>query len=821
MHLSANKTKISQIDPAPRKWDWVSAFLLIFALFFATARLVATDWTDQLLRLQWLALLAATFGLALGHSIFPRWLAALFGTLYGVFFVPWQLGRTILESLTFKERLINLWGRLLFSSNQWLQRENVEDPILFLAMAAIILWVLSIYSGYALSRHRDPWRASLPMGALMVVLHTYDAQVVSRVWYLASYIFFTLLLVSRVHLLEQREKWRASRTVMPVYIGSDMLRATFLAAGALVLLAWVTPTLAASGNPAQIAWDSITRPWREFRREFGRAFFSLEGATLRVNDFYGESLPLGRGNALTSNIVLSAEVPQVNLAPARYYWRDRVYDIYENGGWRISFAAEERIRAEENELIFQQMLGRTLNTIQITTGRSIRLIHTPTQPIALSRTADFSYAPNADGSWDIVALQAPVVIRSGESYAVEAYLTTATVTELQAAGTDYPDWVTERYLQVPQEITERTLQLAQDLAEGQDGPYEIATTITQWLRANIEYVDSVRAPPGDVEPIDWMLFDLEQAFCNYYATAEIMMLRSLGIPARLAVGYAQGEESESNLLLSVDTEKEDILEGLVQDSRYFTVRQSDAHAWPEVYFPGIGWVEFEPTGNQAALLRPIGGASAEEDSALDAEAAEQQGAEALAFEEDQAMLAARLAEEEAIAVAQSQRMTSLIIIGLAALLLAIAFLWRRYRLRGGNSIPVLLERGMQQINIQPPRSVRQWARYSRLEPLPQAYMEINSALRRMGAAPLAGDTPSERTTALSAKLPQLESLLAELSERYQLSLYKEEAVEVEEAGRAKWAIRLASLAEQWRGWLKQIEDAPQKLREWRKGRQDG
>jgi transglutaminase-like putative cysteine protease len=767
-----------------------------------------------------LALIAVILGLALGQSRFPAWLAALFATAYGLFFTAWQLSKTILESISFRESLISLWGRLLFSANQLVLRENVEDPILFLLMAAIILWIVSLYAGYTLIRHSNAWRASLPLGAIMVVLHTYDALVSRRVWYLAIYIFFTLLLVARVHLLEQRKKWRASNTQMPVYIGSDMLRATLLAAAVLVVLAWVTPTLASSSNPAKSAWDAITAPWRDFRREFGRAFFSLEAAAVSVNDYYGESLALGRGNALATDIVLSAEVPQVEQAPARYYWRDRVYDSYANGGWTVSAESEERIRAEENNLLFREQIGRTASTLQITTGRSIQLIHTPAQPIWISRTADFSYNSLPDGTLDILALQAPVIIRSGESYEVEAYFTTATVTELQEAGSDYPDWVTERYLQVPEEISPRTLELAQELAAGKETPYEVAAAITAWLRENIEYVDSVPIPPSDLEPLDWMLFEQQQAFCNYYATAEIIMLRSLGIPARLAVGYAQGEESTFNLLLDTESEKEDVLEGLVQDSRFFTVRQSDAHAWPEVYFPGIGWVEFEPTGNQANLLRPLGGNNVEADAALAAQVEEQQVAEREAFQEDQAVLAARLAEEQATTAAENQRRLGLLAFVAAAILLVIAFFWRRYRNSGGKAVPVLIERGLQRVDITPPKVLSGWANYSQLEPLPQAYMEINAALRRVGAPPKFGDTPNERATALSAKLPQIAPLVAELSQHYEQAVYNENATELEQARRAKWAIRLASFIEQIRRWSDQLQQAPQKFADWRASRKD-
>ena len=97
--------------------------------------------------------------------------------------------------------------------------------------------------------------------------------------------------------------------------------------------------------------------------------------------------------------------------------------------------------------------------------------------------------------------------------------------------------------------------------------------------------NTVEAPPAGQDPLDWFLFHSKKGFCNYYATAEVLLLRSAGIPARMVVGFAQGEFDPPN---------------------HYVVRQRDSHAWPEVYFPGIGWVEFEPTSNQAPLELPLG-----------------------------------------------------------------------------------------------------------------------------------------------------------------------------------------------------------------------
>ena len=80
-----------------------------------------------------------------------------------------------------------------------------------------------------------------------------------------------------------------------------------------------------------------------------------------------------------------------------------------------------------------------------------------------------------------------------------------------------------------------------------------------------------------------MLFDRQEGYCTYYATAMIVMLRHLGIPARMAAGFSQG----------------DFDAGLGQ----YVVREEDAHTWVEAYFPGYGWIEFEPTSNEEPLKR--------------------------------------------------------------------------------------------------------------------------------------------------------------------------------------------------------------------------
>lgn len=185
------------------------------------------------------------------------------------------------------------------------------------------------------------------------------------------------------------------------------------------------------------------------------------------------------------------------------------------------------------------------------------------------------------------------------NYRTTGLTSVASPDQLAAAGTEYPVWVTDRYLQTGDTITDRTVQLTEEIVAGESNPYGQAILIEQWLRTNITYDDTVDAPPGNQDLVDYVLFDYRNGYCEHYAAAMTVMLRSQGIPARVVVGYAPGEVDD--------------------DAGGFVYRQRNAHAWVEAYFPGYGWVPFEPTAN-----RPLGefdldttGAGLEDSSSLE------------------------------------------------------------------------------------------------------------------------------------------------------------------------------------------------------------
>ncbi len=183
---------------------------------------------------------------------------------------------------------------------------------------------------------------------------------------------------------------------------------------------------------------------------------------------------------------------------------------------------------------------------------------------------------------DVEAVFAQNGVGSGDTYDVTSVVSNATSEQLRAASSNYPVEITSRYLQLP-DVTDRTKQLANQLAAGKGNPYDIAATIENYLRQNYKYNENVGVPPKGQDAVDWFLFDAKQGYCTFYASSMIEMLRVLNIPSRIAVGFYPAK-FDSN-------------------AGGYLYRDLNAHAWVEVYFPGYGWVPFEPTAARSPISR--------------------------------------------------------------------------------------------------------------------------------------------------------------------------------------------------------------------------
>ncbi len=286
----------------------------------------------------------------------------------------------------------------------------------------------------------------------------------------------------------------------------------------------------------------------------------------------GSSAPTLEGNVvdnadsvgIVGAIRLSPEVRFTVESERPSYWRVGAYDRFTGGSW----VRTGESRPYDGDL--DPPPGATTSVEQtITAETTLNSMPAAWKPVTVRGNVQQATQVTAEDG-----LRAAAPIAEGESYTVVSERPAYTTRALRNAGTDYPDGVRNRYLGLPDSTPDRVGERAAAVAERANAstPYDTAVAIEEYLESSKEYSLNVERPRGSVA--DAFLFEMEAGYCTYYATTMAVMLRTQGIPARMATGYTTGER-------------------VAEDE--WVVRGLNAHAWVEVYFPEVGWVAFDPT----------------------------------------------------------------------------------------------------------------------------------------------------------------------------------------------------------------------------------
>jgi transglutaminase-like putative cysteine protease len=183
------------------------------------------------------------------------------------------------------------------------------------------------------------------------------------------------------------------------------------------------------------------------------------------------------------------------------------------------------------------------------------------------------------------------ILPSSQEVTTVGTVSTATPSQLESAGQNYPSWVLpDATLPELADFLDES-QLAADalaMSGGATNPYLAAINIQNSLRQDEIYTLDPPTPPSGVWPIIYFLDQSHRGYCQYFASAMGAMLRALGIPTRLVNGFGPGQE------------------GQLKNGQWL-ITQADAHTWVQVYFPHYGWVNFEPTPD--GFYQPTGAAA--------------------------------------------------------------------------------------------------------------------------------------------------------------------------------------------------------------------
>jgi transglutaminase-like putative cysteine protease len=565
--------------------DLLTLFIVFVAMLMPLLSLVQSGWPLLSNVAVPVLFLSIVFGFMLARSQYNELVALIMSMVYGastVFvFAAWSEPGNILEGA------VSLVARVA----QWLidavSGGINQDDLIFTLLVSALLWFLGYSAVWHVFRIDRVWRAVLPPALILVVNSVYYAGDAPLDRYLVVFLFMALLLMARSSLDAREWDWYVNGIRVPRNIRQQFLRVGAIFALITLMVAWAIPSDDLQERLNDFQEFMAAEPLTELGELWNRLFSSADVQGPATADYYGgDSLQLGGAIQLGEQKVFSVAAPPGR----RYYWRSRVFDTYESGRWLP--AANTRLSAPQSplEIVNEPLFDGARIPVQqtfTTLLRASRLIYTAPQPsrIDLPTRTDLRYFGQDDSFMNVSVIRPTNVLTENTQYSVTSLLSNANAHELRSASAEYPQWVRDLYLYVSPSVTTRTTDLARMIVSQANAttPYDQAKAIETWLRVNMRYNESIPQPSGGQDPVDWFLFDIQEGYCNYYASAMIVMLRSLGIPARMAAGFAQGTWE-------------------VENGRYL-VRERDAHTWVEVYFPGYGWVEFEPTAAQSPLDR--------------------------------------------------------------------------------------------------------------------------------------------------------------------------------------------------------------------------
>ena len=272
-----------------------------------------------------------------------------------------------------------------------------------------------------------------------------------------------------------------------------------------------------------------------------------------------------------SGIVMRVTLPDyADLPPLPLYLRGTAFDRFDGRSWSSREAPQQELfRSEYGPFVLPQGPKR---------GFPVRY-QILLEPLNTSVLFGFSSLSAVDGEMASLrigphgSVHLPAAPTSRLPYRADSRLIFAFPPDLEAEKIDYPDKILERYLQVPPGQS-RAAALAREVTAPAITVYEKVKAVEAHLKYNYQYSLDVQPTPGRGVVEDF-LFGQKTGYCEHFATAMVIMLRTLALPSRLVTGFLPGEWNEYG--------------------GYYMVRQGDAHSWVEVFFPESGWVTFDPT----------------------------------------------------------------------------------------------------------------------------------------------------------------------------------------------------------------------------------
>lgn len=473
---------------------------------------------------------------------------------------------------------------VLFRFRNWFlalgnSRVNVFDPMMVHLAWGLGIWLAIGFLNWATWRRNQAILAILPLGVLLTIGIFFTGAGYSH---LVGFLFFTLLLQSALRGMKRVNFWKTEKIDFAgdLFVDTNAFVISFI--GLIIGVSVVAPSIS-----FQKIADTLYQMFSINTRQVNQAASSLGLEPMaavskgRLSSGLPQSHLLGNNPNLGKLLVMTIQTGELAAMPSdvmdsvdvpRHYWQAMAYSRYDSRGWFFSDAEGGTVGAFE-PLNVPPGPGKQVTQVVRRGPNSDDLLYTSGIPLSVDHDVNVIYG--VDGA--LAAANLPE-----ESYLAESWLVDSSPSRLRSAGTDYPAQIESTYLQLPSRIPDRVRNLALQLTAQYSNPYDKAAAIESYLRT-FTYNLKVKKPPEFRDVADYFLFDLQEGYCDYYATSMVVLARAAGIPARFVIGYAPGNYDS-------------------MQAKY-RVTEADAHSWAQVYFPGVGWVDFEPTAGRPAIVR--------------------------------------------------------------------------------------------------------------------------------------------------------------------------------------------------------------------------
>ncbi len=536
---------------------------------------------------------AAVAGVAWGFISakvgWPRWLAQLLGIILAALLLPIAVGGLLPNGnftpgpafVATASSSVDAYLDLAFRHLAFTQ-----EYAHFMLVLGILCWGTGQFASYAVFGHHRPLNAVIISGVALILNMslTRDDQ---QLPLLIAFSLAALFLLIRLHALDERSTWLRHRlgdtgSLSAIYLRAGSGFIAVAVVGALVL------TSTASSAPLAGLGRGLDQRLVELTHGL-EAVFRGGGLGTRVSpvDFLSSTRITGEW-VTDPTPVLAITVPD----GGHYYWRAVAYDHFDGQNWSISDGTQSDVVAGDS------VSSGTLDDPGKAAGRRVvsftvrelgfdpQAIFSADVPVKVSTDTSVSLVGTAPDQFIGTVTKSStseyqVTSEVPPSYAIDP-LHGLTGNQLNVAGTNYPAGMARYFLQLDPVVargpnTIRLLRAIQDAHPEATTPYELAVAIKNYLLNPNEggFTYQTVVPDCGTDGVVECFATHQVGYCQYYASTMVVLLRMLGIPARMAEGFLPSPPDVNGVEV---------------------IKKSAAHAWVEVYFPGYGWITFDPTG---------------------------------------------------------------------------------------------------------------------------------------------------------------------------------------------------------------------------------